>query len=159
MISLQEVFSGNPFADHPQLRTIWPAEFAVIAEEAAVESLEEAKHGDIGGLFLVAKDDQIIGITGYFYCEDIDEPFLRWHGIIPAERGNGYSGIALRQVVDRIKDKLPAARGLTELVPQNGAGPEIEKHFVSLGFTRNGVQEKYDWSPYAWQPIRLDLTT
>ncbi|KVP75163.1 GNAT family N-acetyltransferase [Burkholderia ubonensis] len=159
MITLQPVTRGNPFADHPQLRTIWPAEFAVIAEEAAQDAVAQMPLGDIGGLYLVMKDGQVIGITGFFYVESVDEPYLRWHGIVPAERRNGYARLALGLVVERIKAKIPHAKGLTELVPQTqtayGAG--IGKHFAALGFEKSGELETYDWSPYAWQPIRLDI--
>ncbi|KWA84101.1 hypothetical protein WL29_22310 [Burkholderia ubonensis] len=159
MIALQPVTSGNPFEDYPVLRTIWPAEFGIIAEEAAQEAVEQIPLGDIGGLYLITKADQVIGITGFFYCESIDEPFLRWHGIAPAERGNGYSRRALQLVVECIKAKIPYAKGLTELVPQTqtayGAG--IDKHFAALGFVPHGALETYDWSPYPWQPVRLDI--
>lgn len=157
MITLQEITTGNPFEDHPQLRAIWPAEFTAIAEEAALEAVEHVGTADIGGLFLIMRGADVIGITGYFYFDDIDEPYLRWHGIVPTERGHGYSRAAMALVVKRVRAKLPSARGLTELVPQNEQGAAIERHFISLGFRRIGAQERYDWSPYAWQPVRLNL--
>ncbi|WP_434716193.1 hypothetical protein [Paraburkholderia sp. A3RO-2L] len=160
MISLLDVIRGNPFEEHPQLRTIWPAEFHVIAEEATVETVvDEMPRGDVGGIYLITNDSQVIGITGFFYVDSLDEPYLRWHGIVPAERGRGYSRLALQLVVERIKAKIPNARGLTELVPQTmtdyGAG--IGAHFAALGFVKSGELERYDWSPYAWQPVRLDI--
>ncbi|KVP17001.1 hypothetical protein [Burkholderia ubonensis] len=160
MITLQPVTRGNPFEEYPQLRTIWPAEFQVIAEEATVETVaNEMPHGDVGGIFLVVKADQVIGITGFFYVDSVEEPYLRWHGLVPAERRNGYSRRALEMVVARIKEKIPTAKGLTELVPQTQTdyGVGIGKHFDALGFVKSGELETYDWSPYAWQPVRLDI--
>ena len=158
MITLQDVMDGNPFTAYPQLRTIWPAHFTEIAEEAAQDAIAHMPFGDVGGLYLVKLGDQVIGITGFFYCESEFEPFLRWHGIIPAERGKGYSREAMRLVAARLKAKLPNARGLTELVPQNADGPGIAAHFARLGFVTAGPLETYDWSPHPWQPVRLALS-
>ncbi|MBU9200025.1 hypothetical protein KTD31_01235 [Burkholderia multivorans] len=160
MIELVDVTRGNPFEEHPQLRTIWPAEFHVIAEEATVDTVvEDMPRGDIGGLYLVTKCAQVIGITGFFYVDSIEEPYLRWHGIVPAERGRGYSRLALQLVVARIKAKIPNAKGLIELVPQTltDYGVGIGRHFAALGFVENGDLETYDWSSYTWQPVRLDI--
>jgi RimJ/RimL family protein N-acetyltransferase len=157
MITLQDVVDGNPFTAHPQLRTIWPAHFTEIAEDAAQDAIAHMPFGDVGGLYLVKLGNRVIGITGFFYCESETEPFLRWHGIIPAERRKGYSREAMRQVAARIKGKLPDARGLTELVPQNEDGPAIAAHFEQLGFVKSGPAEMYDWSTHPWQPVRLDL--
>lgn len=157
MISLHDVVDGNPFTQYPQLRTIWPAHFTDIAEEAAQDAIAHMPFGDIGGLYLVMKGDRVIGITGFFYCESETEPYLRWHGIIPSERGNGYSREAMRLVLARLKAKLPDARGLTELVPQNEDGPAIAAHFERLGFEKSGPTETYDWSTHPWQPVRLDI--
>lgn len=158
MIELRNVSEQNPFAQYPQLRSIWPAEFTAIAEESAREAIAHRPFTDIGGLYLVVRDDQVIGITGFFYCESETEPYLRWHGIIPAERGKGYSRAALQLLLRQITDKLPTARGLTELVPQNQDGPGISKHFARLGFKAHGIRERYEWSPYEWQPFRLALS-
>lgn len=157
MITLRSVTDGNPFSQYPQLRAIWPAEFAEIAEEAAQEAIAHMPFGDVGGLYLVMKADQVIGITGFFYCDSEFEPYLRWHGIIPAERGLGYSREAMLLLLARLKAHLPDARGLTELVPQNSDGPGIAAHFARLGFIEHGPLECYSWSPYAWQPVRLEL--
>lgn len=157
MITLADVLDGNPFTAHPQLRTIWPAHFTDIAEEAAQEAIAHMPFADVGGLYLVKLGDQVIGITGFFYCDSEFEPFLRWHGIIPAERGKGYSREAMRQLVARVKARLPDARGLTELVPQNADGAGIAAHFARLGFVNAGPLESYDWSPHPWQPMRLAM--
>lgn len=157
MITLEDVVDGNPFARYPQLRTIWPAHFTEIAEEAAQEAIAHMPFADVGGLYLVKFGDQVIGITGFFYCESEFEPFLRWHGIIPAERGKGFSREAMRQLVARVKARLPDARGLTELVPQNADGPGIAAHFARLGFVNAGPLESYDWSQHPWQPMRLAM--
>jgi GNAT superfamily N-acetyltransferase len=159
MIDLLDVEGGNPFEEHPQLRSIWPAELHAIAEEATVETVNDMPRGDIGGLYLIAKDGQVIGITGYFYVDSVDEPYLRWHGVVPAERGKGYSRRALQLLIANIKSKIPHAKGLTELVPQTQTdyGVGIGRHFAKLGFVESGEKEMYEWSPHAWQPVRLDL--
>lgn len=156
-LTLKEVTVGNPFADYPQLRTIWPHEFSVIAEEAAEEATAHRPFEDIGGLYLVMRNDEVIGITGYFYVREVNEPFLRWHGIVPAQRGNGYSRVAMDLLVARIKANLPEAAGLTELVPDSNEGPSILHHFSALGFVVHGAPERYDWSAYTWQPVRLNI--
>ena len=157
MISLTDIRDGNPFSRHPQLRTIWPAHFTAIAEEAAQEAIGHMPYGDVGGLYLVKLGDQVIGITGYFFCVSEFEPFLRWHGIIPAQRGKGFSRAAMQLLVEKVKANVPAARGLTELVPQNEDGPGIAAHFARLGFVNAGPLESYDWAPHPWQPVRLAL--
>jgi hypothetical protein len=158
MIALLDVTGGNPFEEHPQLQNIWPAEFLVLAEEATRETVaDDMPRGDFGGLYLIAKDGRVIGITGYFYVNSVEEPYLRWHGIVPEERGRGYSQQAMALVVGRIKAKIPQAKGLTELVPQTAYGESVARHFAKLGFVNDGALETYDWSPHAWQPVRLDI--
>lgn len=160
MISLIDVTSGNPFEEHPQLCRIWPAEFHVVAEEATREAVTlEMPRGDIGGLYLIVNVGEVIGLTGFFYVDGVEELYLRWHGIVPTERGRGYSRLAIQLLVERIKAKLPFAKGLTELVPQTltAYGIGIGLHFDALGFVKIGNLERYDWSPYAWQPVRLHI--
>jgi hypothetical protein len=157
MIALLEVVEGNPFEVHPQLRSIWPAEFSALAEESAVEAVELRVRGDMGGLFLIVQGSQVIGITGFFYVDSVEEPYIRWHGVVPAARGNGYSHLAMQLLVERIKVKHHHAKGLTELVPQTDYGVAVGRHFAKLGFVKSGAPENYDWSPHAWQPVRLDI--
>jgi RimJ/RimL family protein N-acetyltransferase len=157
MIALLDIPGGNPFEEHPQLRGVWPAELQRIAEEATREALVDMPRGDIGGLYLITKGSQVIGITGFFYVDSVDEPYLRWHGVVPAARGNGYSQLAMQLLVERIKAKRPHAKGLTELVPQNDYGVAVGRHFAKLGFVKSGALETYNWSHHAWQPVRLDI--
>jgi hypothetical protein len=157
MIALLDVVEGNPFVAHPRLRSIWPAEFGRLAEEAAVEAVALRERGDMGGLFLIVLGSQVIGITGYFYVDSVEEPYLRWHGVVPAARGYGYSQRAMHLLVERIKAKHPHAKGLTELVPQTDYGVAVGRHFAKLGFLKTGPRETYDWAPHAWQPMRLDI--
>jgi hypothetical protein len=158
MIALLDITGGNPFEEHPQLRSVWPAELQVIAEEATRETLAvDMPRGDIGGIYLITQGSQVIGITGFFYADSGDEPYLRLHGVVPAARDNGYSERAMRLLVERIKAKHPHAKGLTELVPQTDYGVAVGRHFAKLGFVNSGALETYEWSPHAWQPVRLDI--
>jgi GNAT superfamily N-acetyltransferase len=160
MIALLDVTGGNPFEEHPQLQGIWPAEFQALAEEATRDTIgDDMARGDSGGIYLIVKEGRVIGITGYFYVETVDEPFLRWHGIVPAERGKGHSREALQLLIERIKAKIPHVKGLTELVPKTltDYGVGLARHFEKLGFANHGALETYDWSPYYWQPVRLDI--
>ena len=174
-LSLVPVTGDNPFAEYLQLRTIWPAPFQGLAEDAAQEALTGRSWSEVsqaerhtagafeyvafGGLFLIVRSGAVIGITGYFYAGHAVEPYLRWHGLVPSYRGKGHSWLAMGLLITKIKAENPTARGLTELVPQTGTshGREIAAHFDALGFVPVGAPESYEWSDCAWQPYRLEL--
>lgn len=161
MITIKQIFSGNPYKTYPQLQKIWPEPFKTIAEEVVDEHFQLEKDDpnfDIGGMYLIYKNDHVIGITGYFlYNEEVTEIGLRWHGIIPEERGNNYSEIAMNQVLEQAKWRFPQVTTLIELVPQTEYGIPLEKHFKKLGFNPVGEKEVYDWSEYSWQPYHLNI--
>ena len=126
---------GNPFELHPQLRTIWPEPYATAAAEAS------ATDSDTGDVWLIVKDQEVVGITGIFLDSDgsPEEIFLRWHGIVQRERGNGTAKAALRLAVERIRDVFPERKRLVELAPDNEYGwTLVIPHFFSLGFVRDG---------------------
>lgn len=102
-------------------------------------------------------DQQVVGMTGFFFVDSAEEPFLRWHGVVPEHRSQGLSAAALRWVLLHLLSRYPLARGLTELVPQTSYAAGIERHFQSMGFEKTGALERYDWSPHLWQPYRLAL--
>lgn len=160
--------SGNPFNDYPLLRDIWTDPLDKLAEEGVVESLEYKGRQDMGDIFLIMKDESVIGITGYYpYSYESDDTGqllgypdklgLRWHGIIPEERNNGYSTEAFKQLIDAAGLRFPLATTLVELVPLTEVQAPISKYFSDLGFIAKGRSETYDWSDNAWQPYHLDM--
>jgi hypothetical protein len=154
-----ELYTGhNPFEEYPQLRDIWPEPFKSIAEEAVIEHLGLIGQCEVGDIFIVRMDEQVIGVSGYFpYDEAISDLGLRWHGIIPAERGNGYSGMVLEMVAKCALERFPRAGSMIELVPLTDYGKPLGKYFGKVGFEPFGQPETYEWSENAWQPYRIPL--
>lgn len=148
----------NPFEEYPQLRDIWPEPFNCISEEAVVEHLGLMGQVEIGDIFVVTNDSRVIGISGYFPFDEVTADLgLRWHGIVPDERGKGYSKEVLGMVAERAMERFPQASHLIELVPLTEYGKPLEKHFTKCGFLSHGEPETYDWSDIAWQPYRILL--
>lgn len=135
-VSLARVLSGNPFADHPQLRTIW--EDRGWADHVEADTLSDLAKGDAdpasNRVFLVCdQSGAVVGITG-FYLLPKRQIGLRWHGIVPEWRGRGYSKLAFLQVC-RIARETTNALDVAEYVEM--ADPKAESlidHFKALGF-------------------------
>jgi RimJ/RimL family protein N-acetyltransferase len=156
MITLQPIFAGDPFTQHPSLLTIWPEPSLARARHDTVESLLEIDDEDFGAICLILLDGQVIGITGYYWYDDLGiELGLRWHGLLPAFRGKGLSAIVIDTLLQQIRAQQPAATTLIELVPQTDYSVALHRHFTRLGFGAVGPLERYDWSDYLWQPYHL----
>lgn len=170
MIYLEEIKDLDPFTKYPQLKTIWPDPFNAIMQEAYYEDLllkSFHPHFDLGNMsYIKSEDGTVIGITGMFIIPDsgnyepinpnLEEGYLRWHGIIPEERRKGYSELAMTLLLTDITSKYKHFKNIIELVPQTEYGIHIEAHFKHLGFTKVGEKEKYDWIDCEWQPFHLD---
>jgi hypothetical protein len=133
-ITLAQAY-GDPFSEFPQLRTIWPEPYATAAAEA---SAADAWTGDV---WLVCKDKtNVIGITGIFIDPEYEEDvFLRWHGIVPSERGTGAAKAALLETY-----RILGRKRLVELVPDNEYGwTVVQPFFLSMGFVRDGDAQDY----------------
>lgn len=151
--------SLDPFADFPQLNTIWPKEYGDIAREAVTEEMQRihaGKYKPDGQIYLIKDDHEVIGITGYFgWHANVG---LRWHGVIPSHRGQGASTMALRWLLTDVYRERPDAEFLIENVPQSEHGKtNIEPYFHKLGFRPVGALESYLWSPDLWQPHHLEI--
>lgn len=158
MLSIEKLTAGDPFGTYQDLGNIWPEPFASIAREAVAEHLNEQDTYDIGGIYLVKKDEDVIGISGYFlYTENATTLGLRWHGIVQSHRGHGYSKQVLRQVLLEATASHPQATNLIELVPLTPYGEALEPHFEKLGFRSVGEPEKYEWAENYWQPYHLAI--
>lgn len=171
MISLKKIKTSDCFHRYPQLKTIWQEPFNEIMQEAYLEDMEKSKEHvnlDFGDFYYIKKNNEIIGITGYFVLSDEDlilpynektsSIYLRWHGIIEKERNKGYSKKALNLLVEKALLKYPGLNYITELVPQTEYGKSIiEPHFKKIGFEKYGKLEKYDWIDCYWQPYRFSV--
>lgn len=162
-INIQPIHKGNPFQQYPQLLTIWPEPYISIVQEAIIEDLEIDSQDiplyDIGGIYLIEHNNYVIGITGFFITtHEPEEIYLRWHGVISNQRGNGYSKEALTLVLKETLAKYPNATTIIELVPMNDYGLPLIKHFEKLGFLAVGDMEKYDWADHYWQPYHLNIS-
>ena len=158
MITLQPIFSGDPFALYPALLTIWPEPSLTRARHDTVESLLDLDDEDFGAICLILLDGQVVGITGYYWYDDIGiELGLRWHGLLPAVRGRGLSASVLDALLQQIREQQPAATTLIELLPQTDYSATLQRHFTKLGFRPVGPLERYDWSDYQWQPYHLTI--
>ena len=148
----------NPFKEYPQLNTIWPQPYLGIATEVIDEHFAVADTHYIGAVLLIKKEGTVIGITGFVpFDNELVNFGLRWHGVVPEERGKKHSEKVLEMVAQTLTALHPTAQLLTELVPQSEYGRPLEKHFQSLGFKKVGEPEKYDWSDDQWQGYSLDI--
>lgn len=153
MIYLEELVE-NPFLDHPHLLDIWPQKSSLIMQEATLETLEYEEKG----LYLVKRDDKVIGITGFFiYQDDITTIGLRWHGLIKEERGNYLSEPIMAEVFKLAKNFYPSAQYIMEFVPLTDYSDYIVKHFEKIGFEKNGPIQTPDWTDNKIQGYRLDM--
>jgi hypothetical protein len=84
----------------PDLRSIWRADLADIA---AMHTRQwEIDKDESGNILTASVGGSVIGITGW-YRMSTSEAGLRWHGVIPDERKNGYS----RQMIDLVCQAMP----------------------------------------------------
>lgn len=147
-ITLERVHTGNPFADHPQLRTIWDREWASHVETDTIADLEKGEADPARNRVLLVCDEktQVIGITG-FYLMPRRLVGLRWHGITPDRRGRGYSKLAF-QKVRQLASETTNALGVAEYVEMSDPkAKDLIRHFTALGFTAAGEPADYSSFP------------
>lgn len=165
-ITLEKIVTGNPFHDYPQLKSIWPEPYLSIATEAVLDDIKIQNQVDIGEIFLIKKNDSVIGITGYFHWDTetskdnsgfSNAVGLRWHGIVDEYRGERISKEAISLVLHSVISKYPSIETLIELVPVNPYGNKLRPHFEHLGFVPIGNPEEYDWAEDLWQQYHLPI--
>lgn len=149
-----EPLTTNPFINNPELLKIWPEKSSKIVHEITLETLEKNEPG----IFLIKKEEQIIGLTGYFLMDETMENIgLRWHGIVQSQRRKGYSEAAMTLVMQEVKSLYPQSSYLVEYVPVTDYSSYIVKHFVSLGFKRFVDPGPQDWTDNMIQGYRVDM--
>jgi len=146
--------TGDPFALYPQLRTIWPTPFKEMAEEASKD------HSHTGQVWLILKDNDVVGITGVFDDDEWpDVVLLRWHGVVPQLRGQGIGRLALDLLVAHVCPKFyPEYKRLVEFVPHNDYGKtKVYQFFKRCNFVDYGPLVDLGYGPKLWQPVSLDI--
>jgi RimJ/RimL family protein N-acetyltransferase len=158
-IAIARYEGANPFQDYPQLRSIWPEPYRTLSEEGVTEHLEMVPEHDIGDVVLILKGDRVVGISGYFPMDTGYRNLgLRWHGIIPSERGQGISRVTLSLVATLARKRFPDSIHLIELVPMNDFGKPVMDYFKRIGFRPEGKPERFEWADHDWQPIAMALS-
>lgn len=158
MILLRPVLHGDPFAAHPQLCAIWPEPSLSRARADTVESLDEIDDEDFGAIYLIVDGSEVIGITGFYRYDLVGlELGLRWHGLVPHQRGRQLSQAVVTTVIGLAKHAFPQAKVLIELIPDTAYSAPISTHFRKLGFGPIGMPERLDGSAHAWQPFHLPI--
>lgn len=152
-----DLSKGNPFILFPTLTTIWSKESFNIAFEAFDEEKIEMNNQpnlDYGEIFLIKNDNtnQVIGITGYFHCDN--EIWLRWHGITEEFRNKGISKAVLNFVIEKVKEKYPSADGIVEFMPISEKHKTVSNYFTKIGFIKIGQPEIVDFSHYQYQKYK-----
>lgn len=176
MIKLKKITEKNIFYTHPQLTSIWPEKSNSLMQESIIEYFEfyEKKENlkfDLGKLYYIVEDENIVGITGLLvihenencvYTHDYNfnnllNVHLRWHGVIPERRNNNIGLQALRLLAQEAQIYYPKAENFIELVPNSVNGDISKKFFEKLGFSNYGPAERYEWSTYDWQPNSMNI--
>ncbi|MEX3960158.1 GNAT family N-acetyltransferase [Trinickia sp. EG282A] len=174
-ISLHGVFSGNPFAEYPQLREIFDPERSAHVEADTLADIALGVHDPHRNQIYVARSDagEVVGITGFFQpaaepTTERDTIALRWHGVLPAYRGRGYSEAMFEAVQRMAMYYMPEAKWFVELVPMSDPqkASRIVRHFRKLGFWLDGEPKDATTYPAGtalpvdsglWQTMRRDV--
>lgn len=162
-LALSRVTAGNPFAEFPLLRTIFAGERAAHVEADTLNDLAKG-NADLfrNQIYLIRDaDGTVVGLTGLF-CPYGDRGSrheiltLRWHGIVPAYRGRGYSTAAFHAICNTARQTFPAAHSLVELVPMadTAKGDKLVRYFGALGFETDGpARDATEFPPSAALPL------
>lgn len=154
-IRLDEVCNGNPFADHPQLRSIWRDAYAQRAEADTVRCLERPEGRKV--YLIVGDANRIVGITGYYFFDDDKDLGLRWHGVVQSMQRHTYSRISMELLCARGKLDHPSREALIEVMPADAVA-RLDKPFRRHGFQLRGEPAEYDWlMPGLWQAYQRPL--
>lgn len=144
MISIYKLENPENFyilEKYPKLKNIW--ENVTLQNRALKSIIDWNPKEKTGEIFLIKKDFEIIGVTGWFVDNNIlDTVRMRWHGIIPEERGKGYSEKALDLLCSHIRKTVPKQyKYISESYTKDSEfSYKIRKHFEKVGF----VEEFYD---------------
>jgi GNAT superfamily N-acetyltransferase len=135
MITLKSAaFNANdPFKnEYAKLLTLWP--------EPYKSEFEHATRNDVltGQILYAFDEDKLVGITGVFLdSEKTDDLFMRWTGILPEHRRNGYAHSLVLALVGHCERNYLNHTRLIELVPDNEYGhTQVEPFFKAIGFKK-----------------------
>lgn len=152
MITIEPLLE-NPFITQPELLNIWPEASAKVVYETTLKALKN----EDPGLFLIKKDSDVIGLTGYFLMSDYIHVGLHWHGILQSHRGNRYSQEAMKLVMLEVKDIYPEVRFLVEHIPLTDYSHYIIDYFTNLGFEKIGPIDFFQPTGNYIQSYRIDI--
>lgn len=108
----------------PGLRSIWRSDLADIA---AMHTRQwEVDQDESGNVLTASLGGSIVGMTGWYRMSTF-EAGLRWHGVVPGERKNGYS----RQMIDLVCRDMPRKIRYVYEVTRN---PKSRDSFCRCGF-------------------------
>lgn len=149
MIKIKKLEDSLIFEKNEYLKDIWPPISSKIMQEATLDAMKNNEPG----LFILEKNDKVIGFTGFY---ELEYPYvgLRWHGIIKEERNNGYSIPVLAMVAKLAQMHFPDYYYLAEFVPLTDYSQKIIDHFESAKFEKFGPIESHDWTPHKTQGYR-----
>ncbi len=164
-LSIDAYHGDNPFLDYPQLQTIWPSELQLLAEKGTVESIQDEKefyvknHLNIPDtLFLIRLNNEVIGLTGFYFSSQEHAAHLRWHGIIPQHRRYGYSRQTLVLIAQRLVEQYPHVEHLIESVPVCPAAETIAPYFHKIGFFEKSEPTYDTWSEMYWKSLSCNIS-
>lgn len=142
----------NPFEEFPEFREIWPDRDN--APEGDFKNWLEKPGTEVK--FLICVENIVVGLTGLWEMEP-GKVALAWHGIVPSQRGKGYSQSALRRLITMCPQLYPEAEMLVESIPADRE-KELAPYFLRNGFIRTGNvvehPEMYDgvvWMEYVYR--------
>jgi hypothetical protein len=127
------------FSDYPELNSIWevPALQKEARESYEEWGLEHYPKESTGEIFSISENGKPIGIIGWFEHGEFPEILrLRYYGIVPSKRGNGYGEKAIRLFLQHLSKHAPLyALFLSESVTLSRAtAHNIISHFKKMGF-------------------------
>lgn len=131
--------SENPFKSNPHLKNIWEEKELQERAEGSIERFNENEQEN-GKIFLIKLNNQIIGITGYYFTEDKNCIGLRWHGIIPTMRDRGCSTEALNLLWEYLKTNEFNVKYVQEFAPSNDV--RTIEYFEKIGFKKIEINPK-----------------
>lgn len=112
------------FEFKPELHSIWRSDLADIA--AFHTKQWEIDPNESGGVLTANVDGAVVGVTGWYRMTET-EAGLRWHGVLPHARKNGYS----RQMIELVSQEMPSDIRCVYEVTRN---PQSRAAFCQCGF-------------------------
>lgn len=121
-------WSRNPiktlFELEPALHSIWQPDLSAIA--AYHTKQWEIDPNESGSVYTAHVNGPLVGVTGW-YRQTSTEAGLRWHGVLPEARRNGYS----MQMIDLVCQQMPSDIRHVYEVTRN---PKSKAAFCQSGF-------------------------